>query len=32
MSDKNIMEGIKLTSQAADKIKSALKIEDKEGY
>ena len=32
MSNQNIMEGITLTSQAADKVKSALKIEDKEGY
>ena len=33
MSDnKNIMEGITLTDKAADKVKSALKIEGKEGY
>ena len=29
---KDIMEGITLTNQAADKVKSALKIEGKEGY
>ena len=32
MSNNDIMEGITLTSQAADKINSALKIENKEGY
>ena len=31
MSEKNIMEGITLTTQAADKVKSALKLENKEG-
>jgi len=29
---KDIMEGIALTNQAADKVRSALKIEGKEGY
>ena len=29
MSDNNIMEGIKLSSQAADKVRSALKIENR---
>tara|TARA_B100000614_G_scaffold119902_1_gene107441 strand:- start:290 stop:634 length:345 start_codon:yes stop_codon:yes gene_type:complete len=28
----NIMEGITLSSQAADKVRSALKIEGKEGF
>ena len=28
----NIMEGITLSSQAADKVRSALKIEGKDGY
>ena len=32
MSENNIMEGITLTSSAADKVKSALKVENKEGY
>ena len=32
MSENNIMEGITLTSSAADKVRSALKIENKEGY
>ena len=32
MSNDNIMEGITLSSQAADKVRSALKIENKEGY
>ena len=32
MSEKNIMEGITLTTQAANKVKSALKLENKEGY
>ena len=30
MSENNIMEGITLTSSAADKVKSALKVENKE--
>jgi|TARA_Y100000996_G_scaffold415275_1_gene409099 iron-sulfur cluster assembly protein len=32
MSEKNIMEGITLTGTAADKVRSALKVENKEGY
>ena len=32
MSDDKIMEGIKLSNAAAEKIRSALKIENKEGY
>ena len=32
MSSNSIMEGITLTTAAADKVKSALKIEKKEGY
>ena len=32
MAEKNIMEGITLTTHAADKVKSALKLENKEGY
>ena len=32
MSEKNIMNGITLTGTAADKVRSALKVENKEGY
>tara|TARA_B100001123_G_C14426889_1_gene677038 strand:- start:140 stop:487 length:348 start_codon:yes stop_codon:yes gene_type:complete len=32
MSENNIMEGITLTNKAAEKVKSSLKIENKEGY
>ena len=32
MSENKIMEGITLTGKAANKVKSALKIENKEGY
>ena len=32
MSENNIMEGITLTSSAADKVRAALKVENKEGY
>ena len=32
MSEKNIMEGITLTTQAADKVKSALKLENNDKF
>ena len=32
MSDSKIMDGITLSSSAADKVRSSLKIEKKEGY